>query len=37
MVWEEKTKKVKIFRDFQVFVLSPISKTYPIPYTTKMP
>ena len=26
MAWEEKTKKVKIFRDSRVFVLSPIPK-----------
>ena len=24
MAWEEKTKKTKIFRDFRVFVFSPI-------------
>ena len=24
IVWEEKTKKIKIFRDFRIFVLSPI-------------
>ena len=27
ITWEEKTKKIKIFRDFRVFVLSPIPKT----------
>ena len=26
MAWEEKTKKTKIFRDFRVFVFSPIPK-----------
>ena len=26
MTWEEKTKNVEIFRDFRVFVLSPIPK-----------
>ena len=27
IAWEEKTKKIKIFRDFRVFVLSSIPKT----------
>ena len=26
MAWEEKTKKLKIFRDFRVFVSGPILK-----------